>query len=283
MPLLVSPPGSRYLWPIAFGISGIIHVAVLGSIRLVWVTPKITPTLSRPTPIRLVDPPSPAEGLPPWPTFPSRVSTPPLFPESASPPTETVHNAPHLTSEPPLQTLDPLTTAPTPAPTIPDQLEPIPIPSALDPPVLDPLQSTESSSTEPLPEASGGDPDAANSMTAAQTGQLVPIAISPDRAGRDLPDTLPEFVANAVWIQPLLLGCGWSQWPRLRTVSVQMRLTVEIDGRISQTEILEGSGDSAVDQLMQCLVKQGLQLRPAVTAGAAQPTDAAILEVQARF
>jgi hypothetical protein len=62
-----------------------------------------------------------------------------------------------------------------------------------------------------------------------------------------------------------------------------MRLTVEADGSISRTAMLTGTGDPSIDDLIQCLVKQGMQLKPATSLGEAHPTDTTILQIKAQF
>jgi outer membrane biosynthesis protein TonB len=51
--------------------------------------------------------------------------------------------------------------------------------------------------------------------------------------------------------------------------TVAMRVTVEQDGRVSETQILQSSGSTEYTELASCLVKQNLEFTPASMAGIA--------------
>ncbi|MBD0335187.1 MAG: energy transducer TonB [Cyanobacteria bacterium Co-bin13] len=258
----------RLLWPLLGSASVVVHgllLAWLGAVQL-----NVRPLQnSRPIPIQILSEETAADAVLAAPEpfdlpdpVPDQAFTaaPQVAPEGEQPspaaetfpltaPTETAQQLPQAETAPPVPT--------TPAPQPPPSPQPPPAPAP------------------PAPPSNGSSPSPSNG-----SGQLIPLGLQVDPAGRDLPDTLPQFQSSsAILIQPLLAGCGQSPLTAVST-TVQLRITVETDGRISQAAVVQGSGDAAVDALAVCLVQQGLQLVPATTAGVERPTDAVILEAR---
>ncbi|HEY9878078.1 MAG TPA: energy transducer TonB [Leptolyngbyaceae cyanobacterium] len=270
----------RWLWPTLAAVSVGVHLGlllVLGLVRL-----EIQPVLSsgKPIPIRLVDEGSGSD--PNLGVEPSAVDLPaPIQPEATTDPTQTEpnwepaaeENAP-ITSEaqPPSDTAGPPANVPT-QPESGDAIAPQTQDQNSSPePVAPPTESGEPATAGPLPDGNG-----------SGGGQLVPLKIQADPNGRDLPDVLPQFqYGESLLIQPYLAGCGGNigSFSSLSAATVQMRLTVEADGRISQAAVVQSSGDPTADALAICLVQQGLHLTPATTEGVGRPTDAVLLEVR---
>jgi hypothetical protein len=92
---------------------------------------------------------------------------------------------------------------------------------------------------------------------------------------------------NTLMVQPLPPRCSIPNVDALITTgpaaTVQLQILVEPDGRISWAQPVNSSGNSAVDNLVSCVVQERLQLIPASSAGAPIRTDAFILESQIRF
>jgi TonB family protein len=55
--------------------------------------------------------------------------------------------------------------------------------------------------------------------------------------------------------------------------SVNVNVTVEADGRVSEAQIGAGSGNNAYDQLAVCLVENWLEFNPALREGAPWASD----------
>jgi outer membrane biosynthesis protein TonB len=64
---------------------------------------------------------------------------------------------------------------------------------------------------------------------------------------------------------------------------VQLQIRVEPSGEISHVNLVQGTGNSAVDDLVSCVVRQRLRLQPASSAGVPQLTDAFILDARVEF
>lgn len=269
----------RLLWPLLGLASVVVHgllLGVLGAVRL-----EVRPLAGRsgsPIPVQLMtEAEGGAVGLAPSPDVPLGE----IAPDTAAPPWEGSAEDTDSTAVP----AEALPAEPSSA------LEGLPLASDVSPvdvPAGGPsgAESSQPGSFDPpseLPAAPAG--YAAPGMGSAGgsgTGQLVPLGIRVDPNGRDLPDTLPQLQSSSsIWIQPFLPNCGQDN-ASLANVSatVQMRITVEVDGRISHAEVTQSSGDAALDALATCLVPQGLQMVPATTAGVQRPTDAVLLEAR---
>ncbi|MEP0904148.1 TonB C-terminal domain-containing protein [Leptolyngbya subtilissima ST-M1] len=116
----------------------------------------------------------------------------------------------------------------------------------------------------------------------------MPIGIRLDPNGRDIPETAPQLLnTSAIAMQPLASSCGFANLDALLVgvpaASVQMQIRVEPSGEISNVRLLQGTGSSAVDDLVSCVVRQRLRLQPASSAGVSQLTDAFILDAQIQF
>lgn len=117
---------------------------------------------------------------------------------------------------------------------------------------------------------------------------MVPVGLRRDPQGRDLPENPPQLLgSSAIAIQPLASTCGVTNLAALLggmgAATVQMQIRVETSGEISQVRLLQSTGNSAVDDLVGCVVKQQLRLQPASSAGVPQLTDAYILDARVQF
>ncbi|OKH48688.1 hypothetical protein NIES30_09090 [Phormidium tenue NIES-30] len=116
----------------------------------------------------------------------------------------------------------------------------------------------------------------------------MPVGIRPDPNGRDIPETAPQLLStSAIAVRPLASICGFANLDALlagsSTASVQMQIRVEPSGEISNVRLVQGTGNSAVDDLVGCVVRQRLRLQPASSAGVPQLTDAFILDARIQF
>ncbi|MBW4460884.1 MAG: TonB C-terminal domain-containing protein [Nodosilinea sp. WJT8-NPBG4] len=208
--------------------------------------------------------------LPPQPAAPP-VDSPPVAP--APPPTP----AP-VTSGPPVA----------PAPPRP-QPQGAPAPAVSRPPGTEVQPGVDNPSPgAPPPSAPPGNAAPGGSGAEGQGGQVVPVGIRLDPNGRDIPETAPQLLnTSAIAMRPLASSCGFANLDALLAgvpaASVQMQIRVEPSGEISNVRLLQGTGSSAVDDLVSCVVRQRLRLQPASSAGVSQLTDAFILDAQIQF
>ncbi|MBD0269139.1 MAG: energy transducer TonB [Cyanobacteria bacterium Co-bin8] len=256
----------RLLWPLLGTASVIVHgllLAWLGAVRL-----SVRPLQnSSPIPIQILSEEATAADPNFAPLDPSDIPNPT--------PDESLAAAPQTAPawEQPPAAEDFLPTAPD--ETVQQIPQPAPAPASSSSPSPQPAPAPPTSPDPPAPAALPTSAPPSNG-----SGQLIPLDLQVDPGGRDLPDALPQFQSSsAIWIQPLLAGCGQSSLTAV-SATVRLRITVETDGRISQTAVVQSSGDTALDALAACLVEQGLQLVPATTAGVERPTDAVILEAR---
>lgn len=266
----------NWLWPIVFSSSGLLHLA------LIWLRPwslvaQPAPA-DAPIPIQVIDgsdaaqtaeleadsmAPLPASDPVESPSAESQpMPDPALQPQVLAPP---VNSSSQPSVKPPPPDLRPSPQQPAPAvrSPAPSLLDPAPERPAVQPPSNEPDQSMAE-------------------VPSRQGGQLTPVSIQANPQGRDLPDNLPRISQRSIPIQPLLSGCGWAQAPAI-AATLTFGITVEATGEISQAEVLQGTSRPEINNLVSCLVRSGLRLEPAISAGVAHPTDAAILQVQAKF
>ncbi len=104
--------------------------------------------------------------------------------------------------------------------------------------------------------------------------------------GRDLPDMLPQLPADQqapylnVDRDPCLAG---QNWDALGSMTVALRLTVEMEGRISQIQSFQSSGNAAYDAAMICVLESlDPMLDPALTRGEPIASDV-LLEITGSF
>ena len=211
---------------------------------------------------------------------------PQLEPFTTSTPPQTVA-PPVAPATPAPATPAPVTPAPprpvTPAPPRP-AAPPLPVAPAPPAPSAPAPAAPEAPSPAPAPGPSAPTPEG----SLGQGGQVVPVGIRLNPNGRDIPDTAPQLLGvTAIEMQPLASGCGFTNLEALLSgivaTSVQLQIRVEPSGDISQVRPLQGTGNSAVDDLVSCVVRQRLQLQPASSAGVPQLTDAFILDAQIQF
>lgn len=210
---------------------------------------------------------------------PSAVTPPPAAPPIASPP---VAPAPRPTPAPVTQ--EPPTVAPAP----PRPEAPVsPAPEVSRPPGAEGAPGVENPApVAPTPSTPPG--NAAPGGAEGQGGQVVPVGLRLDPNGRDIPETAPQLLnTSAIAMRPLASSCGFANLDALlagiTASSVQMQIRVEPSGEISNVRLVQGTGSSAVDELVGCVVRQRLRLQPASSAGVAQLTDAFILEARIQF
>jgi len=233
----------------------------------------------QPEPGPLVDAPSPSPGFgSPSPVPPPREPQPgDQLPElSTSPPlvTEPPVSRPPQPSLPPggQDVAPPAAIGPTPAPSSPRSVQ-----SPLAPPVANPSPGTDGEAPAPAREPGG-------TLTTY-------VRDHPDlNRRRDNPDVPPQVQGdNSMAISPLPAQCTREQLSTLQmvgtTTTVALDVLVEADGRLVPRGVLpgRGSGNSAVDDLVICLARERLRLRPAYWEGAPIKTDAFIVEMQISF
>lgn len=272
MVLRTSTQESRWLWPTVFTGSGLFHLALFTLQPWSLVVPSIKP--AAPVPIQLVDPSLTPTAQPSQEPATNSPSTEPDLPQNPSPPAAL---EPQVQPPPQDLTAPEVPLQPRPSAPVPSQ------PSRVDSPEVKPPPPNLPEPTSPKPGPPVSAPPSDQGSSQATGGQLIPLGIQADSQGRDLPDNQPQITQNRLPVQPLLAGCGWAQPPSLAPTALTLQLTVEADGRISQTTVLQGTGQPAVDKLVQCLVETGLRLRPATSGGAPRPTDASILQIMAQF
>ncbi|HEY9735831.1 MAG TPA: hypothetical protein V6D06_06095 [Trichocoleus sp.] len=269
----------RLLWPLLGALSVGVHVLLLGFISLARLDVRpMARGSNTPIPIRLVGQAdaSTAELSP--------EAAPADYPEAVAPEDAAADEVPSppsdsgFTADEPADEGDAQTTAQPPSGAFSES------PSEALEPAL-PEAGTSPNPSNPAPPPAGTLPPGSSGPSgeagATSGGELTALGIQVDPSGRDLPDTLPQLGSRSVLVQPFLAGCGQSTAALSGiTASLQMRITVEANGRISQATVVQSSGNGEVDALASCLVQQGLQLVPATTAGVERPTDAVILDVR---
>jgi hypothetical protein len=98
----------------------------------------------------------------------------------------------------------------------------------------------------------------------------------------------PRLLSNAsISVQPWLSACGLANVGAIASpglsARVQLHLHVQPSGEISLAQVVQGSGNPAVDNLVSCMVQRELRLSPAMVAGEPFFTDAYVLEAQVQF
>jgi hypothetical protein len=245
-----------------------------------WPNPSTAPTIRpQPQPTPSVDVPSPSPGF----GAPSPVPPPGELGPGDQPP--------DLSTSPPLVTEPPVNRPP--RPTIPPRSPGVETPSPIVPTPAPSLpgygeQPRPSPATNPPLETPGEAPDLAREPGGTLTA-YVRDHPSPNRR-RDNPDVPPQVLSdNPISVNPLPAQCLREQFSTLQmvgtTMTVALDVLVETDGRIVPRGVLSGrgSGNPAVDNLVICLAREQLRLRPAYWEGAPIKTDAFIVEMQISF
>ncbi|MBD2111011.1 MULTISPECIES: hypothetical protein [Cyanophyceae] len=313
----------KLLWPVAAVASVLTHGLALGMVRTLAIqTPTLPEGEVAPLPIQLVElsaeqaapgptakdtgaaslaeasiaavasadaatplaaqaaPAAEAPSVTPLPPTPEPPVAP--APQPAAPPVDSPPVAPA-----PQPTPAPATSAP-PVASAPPRPEPVvPAPAVSRPPGAEGSPGVENPApVAPPPSAPPG--NAAPGGAEGQGGQVVPVGLRLDPNGRDIPETAPQLLnTSAIAMRPLASSCGFANLDALLAgvpaASVQMQIRVEPSGEISNVRLLQGTGSSAVDDLVGCVVRQRLRLQPASSAGVSQLTDAFILDAQIQF
>ena len=310
----------KLLWPVAAVASVAAHGLALVMIRTLAIqTPTLPEGEMAPLPIQMVtlplDPALPTDGAPSQPGALAAEPAPAVDAPTPMAAQTTPQNnvAAPQTLEPAIAP-DPLPQPVAPAPIAPAPIAPAPIapaPIAPAPPAVTPAPPRPASPVSPPvapppsvspppgrdPSLGGGSPPALPPPGAGipnagggsgQGGQVVPLGIRLDPSGRDIPDQAPQLLgAPAIAVQPLASGCGFANLDALMagriSTSVQLQIRVEPSGEISHVNLVQGTGNSAVDDLVSCVVRQRLRLQPASSAGVPQLTDAFILDARVAF
>jgi len=299
------------LWPLAGVLSTVVHGLLWLGVQPLKITP--TPTVEAdPIPVQLwldtpgteavesspssaiaapadtpaagesaAPPVAPAANLPPpIPSLPSAATPPPTIAPVVEPPPP-VEAAPMSPSVAPPPSLAPALPPPAVQPPPVEQPPPVaavsppPVAPAVPPPPIEPPPTAANPSGNPGPSRGGG-------------GQLSPMGLYAAAFGTDFPDTPPKLLDNtSLSLQPWLATCGWQNLGAIAspglTARLKLQLQVQPDGTVAQARVLEGTGNSALDNLVSCVVQHQLRLEPATTAGTPQLTDAFILDTQVSF
>ncbi|ASC73552.1 hypothetical protein XM38_045210 [Halomicronema hongdechloris C2206] len=288
-----------YLWPASVILAGGLHSMAFILLRTLVLLPTLpspappaipiqllrsapesgTASDAAPTPLpRTAAPASPSTAATPAPEIASTSPQPgsPPTPQALPTPTPTPTSRPTSPTASASASASPSAAATTPTPSSPRPSSPVPSPP--------PAPGPPAPASPPDPDGSPGEDTTANRVI----GQLIPRDIRRNPQGQDFPDQLPQLAdgATALALRPALSGCGLANLASLFTLGsgtypLSLQLTVETDGTISNAEILSGSNQPALDQLVACTLEQTLTLQPAQTAGSPIPTDAVILEVTA--
>lgn len=92
---------------------------------------------------------------------------------------------------------------------------------------------------------------------------------------------------DSIGVQPWLSLCGLANLGAIASpgtrATVVLQLQVEASGEISLARVAQSSGNSAVDNLVVCMVQRQLRLEPARVAGEPFITDAYLLTVGVEF
>ncbi len=310
----------RLLWPVAAVASVLAHGLALGMVRTLAIqTPALPEGEMAPLPIQLVelsvDQTAPGQSTDAGASSladtsiaaadPLAAAATPLVPQTTPAEAPPVAPAPSFTEPPVAPAPQPVAppvdsplVAPAPRPT-PALAPPVaPAPPRPEPPISPapevsrPLGAEvqpgvgSSSPVAPPPSAPPG--NAASGGAEGQGGQVVPIGLRLDPNGRDIPETAPQLLnTSAIAMRPLASSCGFANLDALlagiSAASVQMQIRVEPSGEISNVRLVQGTGSSAVDDLVACVVRQRLRLQPASSAGVPQLTDAFILDARIQF
>ncbi len=304
----------KLLWPVAAVASILAHGVALGLVRILALqTPTLPQGAMAPLPIQLVD-------LPPDQPAPAPITAD--AGSSATPPAPSVERVPLVAQTTPMAdspTAAPAIAPSVSRPPVAPAPRPTPAPATAAPPTVAPAPPRPEPPLAPAPvverpprvetppTGGGSSPgavaggmsggmagDGSNAIaqapggTAGRGGQVVPVDIRLNPSGRDIPETPPQLLGSVgIEVRPLASGCGFANLDALlagfTSASVQMQIRVEPSGDISDVRLLQGTGNSAVDDLVGCVVRQRLKLQPATSAGVPQLTDAFILDAQVQF
>ncbi|HIK43941.1 MAG TPA: hypothetical protein IGR64_03535 [Leptolyngbyaceae cyanobacterium M65_K2018_010] len=310
----------KALWPLAAIASVLAHgVMWLGLRPLMMTTQAPAEWVEPPIPIQLLAPgsdpqgPDQSGGDPPWTEgspSPARATESPVPTPAPIPPRS--DGLPRIVPPvPEFPSTAPEPVAPSPlSPPLPRPLPPEPIPPPQQPQVASPpapvLPPPAPAVTEPPTDGSvapsppmvtappadwppaAAEPESPAPHLDSGSGQLVPRGIQPAPYGRDLPDVPPRLVSNAsISVQPWLSVCGVENLAAIASAgvkaTVQLQLHVQPNGAISFVQVVQGTGNPALDQLIRCIVPQQVQLEPAMLAGEPYFTDAYLLDIQVLF
>lgn len=140
----------------------------------------------------------------------------------------------------------------------------------------------------PVPSPDLAKPTPSPPVSPAANGQLLAVGLMASSFGTDFPDRPPQLLdRQPLVMQPWLSVCGLKNLGAIASpglvAKVNLQVQVQPDGKVSRATVVDGTGDTALDQLVSCMVEQQVRLQPATTAGTPQLTDAYILQTQLRF
>lgn len=249
----------NYLWPISAIAAFSLHAVVgLWMVQARAAHSTLEPAIIEVIAIPVTAPPESSVDGPP--------STTPNFDQPASEPTA-IGN-PEPTAAIPPESVSPPATA---------TVEPPSIVPEVPPPRQSPVPSQVASPTLPAPS-----PTASAPIEPTEPGLQTWWTLRPLPQGRDIPEIFPRLPEG--WQAPYLSvsrdncvpGQDWTTWGSL---TVELRLIVEADGRISQIQPFASSGNLAYDEAMRCVLERlNPVLEPASTSGEPIASDV-LLEI----
>ena len=198
------------------------------------------------------------------------IATPSDAAVADGPPAATANFTPP-TSEPPATDNPEPTAAISPEPVSPLEtttVEPQSVAPGVPPPRQSPRPITSPVSAPTIPAPS---PTASAPVAPTEPGLQTWWTLRPVPQGRDIPETFPGLPPGwqAPYLSlngdPCISGQDWATWGSL---TVELQLVVEADGRISQIQPFASSGNRAYDEAMRCVLERlNPVLQPASTSG----------------
>jgi len=180
-------------------------------------------------------------------------------------------------------------------PGLPPPVVDAPLPNA---PNLNPGDGAREGSSPGEGLAGGGNLDASGSTPGAGLSEIsinsqpsptslnvsvVSISQLPPNETADIPDQIAVLLANSFTViaDPTQPGDCELTPERVNFfgATVAMQVTVELDGRVSETQIRQSSGSTEYDNLASCLVEQNLRFTPASTDGIETPSDNLVVSI----
>jgi len=220
---------------------------------------------------------------------PSAVAPTALAGDRPAPPAPAPNPLPPPSPVPPPDTANPEN------PGLPLRVVGTPLPNA---PNLNPGDVAREGSSPGEGLAGAGNPDASGSTPGAGLSEIsinsqpsptslnvsvVSISQLPPNETADTPDQSAVLLNNSFTViaDPTQPGaCELTpESVNFFGATVAMQVTVELDGRVSKTQIRQSSGSTEYDNLASCLVEQNLRFTPASTDGIETPSDNLVVSI----